>query len=251
MQPIVSGPSRERILRTLLVTCLISFFGAAFLLDGYVGYQENNVRQLVKSLGLREQTLPGIDQKVTALAAKDMMQNITPATRSSEIVESLGEPAFRHDRAWYYVGPGGHFRIDVQDDRVQEAVWVFGVHSETDIAMQRTIGWGLSGAGTLLSLFFFNVLLSRTVLNDAGLKTRGRPLVSWLEMTGLEAGGQDRLEMMTLSCTSGTKLRLARYDVAKLGEIVDAICEKKGFPHPQGPPDGEVPDDPPESTNIL
>ncbi len=251
MQPIRSGPSRERVLRTLLVTSLASFFAIAFLLDGYFGYQKNNVRQLVKSLGLDDASLPEIDKQITAGEAEGITKNITPGTSTSELIQNLGDPAIRSEGAWYYVGPGGHLRIDLQDDRVLRATWLAGVHSETDIAMQQAIGWGLGVVGGGFLLFLAYVLMGRTVLDDDGLKRRGRPVVPWHAMEGLEASGRDGLETMTLSYTPGMKLRIDRYYVARLSEIVDAIRERKGFTSPHASLDREVPVDSADSGKII
>ena len=251
MQPIRSGPSRERVLRTLLVTSLASFFAIAFLLDGYFGYQTNNLRQLVKSLGLDDASLPEIDEQITGSAAEGITKNVTPGISTSQVIRSLGDPAIRSDGAWYYVGPGGHLRIDLKEDRVLRATWLDGVHSETDIAMQQAIGWGLGVVGGGFLLFLINVLMGRTVLDDDGLKKRGRPLVPWHAMEGLEASGRDGPETMTLSYTPGMKLRLDRYHVAKLGEIVDAIRTRKGFTSPQTSPDRKDPVDSANSEKII
>jgi hypothetical protein len=264
MQRIASGPSRERIVRHLLVTLLVTAFSVAFLLDGFGGYAENNVRQLVKSLGLPADHLPRHDQELTVAAAAAHRKNLTGGMTAGAVTEMLGEPAIRHGDAWYYLGPGGHLRADFAEGqagretgRLESATWVAGVHTETDIRLQKLIGFGLAAPAIVLIFVFVRVVTRRTVLDDRGLQVPGRPIIPWETITDLGAAGdRDSLSVELTHVASGAPapLYLERYDVVRLADFVDAICEKRGFPNPLSETPDELQDvlpqepsrDPPE-----
>ncbi len=150
MEPIVSGPSHEKIIRHVLVTFLVAAFAAAFLLDGYWGYATNNARQLVKSLGMRTDRLPTPQPDLTAEKGHRLERELTTGDSLLAAERLLGPPAIVQDNHRYYLGPGGHLRIDTRGGRVARVTWVDGIHTETDIALQRLIGWILAGLALLL-----------------------------------------------------------------------------------------------------
>lgn len=130
MTELSSGPSIERIVRSFLLFLFVAVFGGAFLADGYFGYAENNVRQLVKSLGLPAGELPRHDPRFTAAEARALIERLEAGTDRHELVERLGPPAIEQDGVLYYLGPGGHMRLGLEGERVVSSAWVAGIHSE-------------------------------------------------------------------------------------------------------------------------
>ncbi len=235
MQPIRSGTTTERIVRTTLLVLLTNGFGIVFLWDGYVGYARDNAEQLVGSLGLEPDPFPAITPEFTAAEAHRVIQDVSPGTAAAAVKALLGEPTFPHGDDMYYVGPGGHLRIRLDRGRVVGVRWIDGIHSESELAHQRWIGYGLGALGVLFLLHFIRVVTTRVMLTDEGLKIRGRPLIPFAAMDALQAdrsGRSGRIELEYSLAGRRSLLRLDQYVVKHLPAIVAAICERKNFTSP-------------------
>ncbi|UCC31192.1 MAG: hypothetical protein JSU86_02730 [Phycisphaerales bacterium] len=238
MQPIRSGTTTERIVRTTLLVLLTNGFGIAFLWDGYVGYARDNAEQLVGSLGLEPDPFPAITPEVTSAEAHRVIQDVSPGTAAAAVEALLGGPTLEHGDDMYYVGPGGHLRIRLDRGRVAGVKWIDGIHSESELAHQRWIGYGLGALGVLFLLHFIRVVTTRVTLTDEGLKIRGRPLIPFAAMEALRAGGSGKSRRVELGYSLDGRrglLRLDEYVVRHLPAIVAAICERKAFTNPLKP----------------
>ena len=236
MQPIVSGTTTERIVRTTLLTVLVSAFAIAFLWDGYVGYARENAGQLIQSLGLDPDTSPPINQGLTAAKARRIIDEIEGAGTATAAKTALGEPTIERGNDTFYLAPGGHLHIRLEQSRVTDIEWVDGAHTETDQAMQRLLGQLMGLVGLALFCQFVRVLATRVSLTDAGLKVRGRSLIPFAAMTTLRAGSSGKTGLVHLEYTrNGRKglLRLDNYVIRQSDAIIAAICEQTGFPDPR------------------
>ena len=235
MQPIRSGTTTERIVRTTLLVVLTNVFGIAFLWDGYVGYARDNAEQLVGSLGLDPDPFPAITPEFTSAEAHRVTQDVSPGTDAASVEGLLGRPTLEHGDDMYYLGPGGHLRIRLDRGRVASAKWIDGIHSESELAHQRWIGYGLGALGILFLVHFIRVITTRVILTDDGLKVRGRPMIPFASMDALHAdrsGRRGRIELEYSLAGRRSLLRLDQYVVKHLPAIVAAICERKAFANP-------------------
>ena len=235
MQPIRSGTTTERIVRTTLLVVLTNGFAIAFLWDGYVGYARENAEQLVGSLGLKPDPFPAITPELTSVEARRFVQEVSPGTNAAAVKALLGEPTLDHGDDIYYLGPGGNLRIRLDRGRVTGVKWVDGIHPESELAHQRWIGYGLGALGVLFILHFIRVVTTCVTLTNEGLKIRGRPLIPFAAMDALQAdrsGRSGRVELEYSLAGRRGLLRLDQYVVKHLPAIVAAICERKDFTNP-------------------
>lgn len=246
MEPVYSGPSTERIVRSLLLFLLGAVFAGAFLLDGYFGYAENNVRQLVKQLGLPDSPLPSANPKVTADAARAMVESAGKNSHPSDWTKRFGAPALERDGENYHLGPGGYLRLRIQGARVVKAEWFNGIHSETDIAMQCWIGLTLSvfSAGFFVNLV--RVARFRVVVSEAGLRIGGSPVIPFHVIRGIRRDPASLTGRTSLECENGGERKavvLDAYYVKRVDEVVAAVREGAGLPDEDFDVDQTSPED--------
>jgi hypothetical protein len=236
MQPIVSGTTTERIVRTTLLTILVNGFAIAFLWDGYVGYARENAGQLIQSLGLDLDTSPPINQGLTAAKARQIVDEIERAGTVTAVKTALGKPTIERGGDAFYLAPGGHLHIRLEQSRVTGIEWVDGAHTETDQAMQRLLGQLMGLVGLALLCQFVRVITTRVSLTDTGLKVRGMSLIPFTAMTTLRASSSGKTGLVHLEYTrNGRKgvLRLDNYVIKRFDAMIGAICEQTGFPDPR------------------
>jgi hypothetical protein len=176
MNRIESGPSTERVVRNLLIFLLVAVFAAAYLLDGFYGYAYNNVNQLVKSLGQTDRPLPTPDARLSKEKAIWMSTDIALGTQRPDVDARLGPADIQHHADSYYLAPAGHLLARFENDRLAALQWVDGIHSATDIALQRWIGFVLAAFAGGLLVNFIRVARSRVSVSDDGLQVgKGAP----------------------------------------------------------------------------
>jgi hypothetical protein len=241
VEPIRSRTSTERIVRATALAALINGFASAFLWDGHVGYVRENARQLAELLGRPEGTLPPIDPNLTASEAQQRMQQIQPRSNRAAVQSVLGSPGLEDADRTYYLGPGGHVRVAWDRDQVAGIEWVDGIHSETTLAFQRWLGYGLSVLGLIYLVHFFRVITFRASLTEAGLSLSAKSTVPFDAMQSLRPSDTSRGQQLELAYSPDGReavLRLDPYVIKELPAIVSAICARKGFPHPLMPDEG-------------
>ena len=238
MEPIVSGTTTERVIRAGLVVILVGAFAVWYLRDGMTVYPQDNVRDLVRSLGLELDPLPAINPMITADAATHVADKLRPQDDLQAVSPWLGQPTFEHEDNAYYVGPGGHLRLRIVRERIAETAWTPGTYSETDLRWQIRIGYALSIVGLILLARFVHILTTRVVLTEAGLKLRGKPLIPWEAMTGLRTdayAGRGYVELDFRTERRSGAVRLDSYVIKELPAILQRICERRGFNDPTVP----------------
>jgi len=147
----------------------------------------------------------------------------------------LGSPAIERGKDAYYLAKGGHLRVRWDQDRAAVAEWIDGVHTETDLAIQRWFGYVLGLLGVIYIIQFVRVVTTRVSLTDQGLKLRGRALIPFAAMRSLRRDRSGRSARVELGYSLGGRdgfVRLDDYVIKKLSAIVAAICGQKGFTNP-------------------
>ena len=237
MQPIHSGTTGGRIARAALLVILTNGFAVAYLWDGYVGYARDNVRIVVKSLGLPTDPLPTVDPGLTEAKGPELAGEMADAGSTAAVTARLGEPALRHSNDVYYFGPAGHLRVRMSGERVLEAAWKGGTHSAADLNWQRWIGYALAVVGLVAIGHFARVAVTHASLTEEGLRIGRRPVISFDAITGLseDAGGKGEVVTVEYSARGqAATVRLDGYVIKETPAIVAAIRERKGFPRPSG-----------------
>lgn len=255
MEPIRSGTTTERLVRTAILTLLMVGYSAWSFVDGYHTYPRKNVVQLMQNLSPVPETPPAINRQVTQAAVESLADK-----SEAEVLAVLGQPAAVSPikdevgrslgQLNHYFGPGGMAQVRIRDGMVTKngLLWQSGSKNESDLFFQFAIGGVIGVLGSIMILQFLRVLTTRIELSDQGLKVKGQggwrfggsPLIPFEAMTGLgdpqnrfadRRGDFVELEY-TLPDGSSGQVRLNNYVHAAFSDVVTEICRRKGFDNP-------------------
>jgi len=230
MDPINSGTSTERIIRSLLLSILVDVFAMYFLYDGYVGYPRKNAEQLASLLGLPAAQAPAPNMALTSKRGKALAESVRAGQGLDKLAAELGAPAIRQPDAAYFLGRGGWLKAETEGELVWSAKWYDGPHTEADQSIQRLIGWLLVAGGVAAMLNLMRVIMTRAQLSDAGLQVTGHALIPFETMTALHCSESSGICVLDYSASGQTwKLRLDPYLYKQAAEISRAIAERKSF----------------------
>lgn len=237
--PIHSGSSHQRMMRVMSLTVMVIGFAATFLLDGYRGYPHRNLQELGKHLGLSStEVLPiEIRPELTAAKAKELIDIIGQERPrdASALTGLLGQPSYFRGQEFYYVGEAGWLRVDWHSTDGARAEWVGAGKSETDIAWQKWIGFGLLVIGWALLVHLLRVVFFRASLTEAGLKIGRRPFIPLDAITSIRADNFQKTGRVEIRASvEGREIVVATddYEVKELKSLVAAICNARGFENP-------------------
>lgn len=107
--------------------------------------------------------------------------------------------------------------------------------TEGDIFLQKVIAVGLGGLALVVLFFLLRAYMTRVVVDERGL-TFNRTHVPWDAMAGLGTEDYARKGWLDLNYEadgSTRKVRLDSYHIDRFNEIMDAICERKGYAVPR------------------
>ena len=127
-------------------------------------------------MGLATEVVPDIDPALTADEANRLIEDLKSGADIAAVESALGNPTLTHGDDTYYIGPGGHLHVRWDRDRMTSVRWIDGARADdTDLAVQRWLGYALSLLGLIYIIQFVRVVTTRVSLTDQGLKIRGRP----------------------------------------------------------------------------
>lgn len=240
MEPIVSGTTKERIIRTTLLLLLFGGFAVMFLLDGYGGYARDNVKQFVRGNSVPVEELPPVNPTITSDRIRELEPQLTRASHET-VRELLGDQPLEYEGAEYYFGPGTYVMVEYVAGQVAKVTVLDGQHSETDIRYQKLLGWLLTAIALILLIQFVRVITTRVELSDEGLKVRRVPRIPFEAMKGIRADEYMKTGWVELDYEfSGTpgSIRLDNYVIREFRPIINKICERCGFTNPLPAPEG-------------
>lgn len=232
MEPITSGTTIERIVRSALLALLVDAFAVAYLWDGYVGYARENGEELARLLGVSANAVSPAYRELTPARGRIIAELVAGGAMLSTVAPALREPTIRHGGDDYYLGPAGWLQLGRDGTRITSAAWNDGKRKESDQLWQRRIGYLLALFGVVVTIHLGRVLATRMTLSDDGLWVRGTPLIPWEAITDLRAdpSGRSGRAELAYSFSGRTKvLRLDEYVYKSLPAILGAIRERKGF----------------------
>jgi hypothetical protein len=244
MQPIVSGTTTERIVRTSIVTVMFLGFSAYSFYDGYVGYPRQNVVARLKTEFSAEPShaLPPISEA----AVEGAETEIELGRPVESLKDQFGVEPLKHVDAttsaesYYIFGPGGQIRVSTARGQVTKAEFLKGPkHSEADLLTQKFMGIAVGLVGLVMFIHWLRVVLTRAELNEQGLKVRGKPLVPFDAMKAFHSDDFRKKGWMDLEYDlNGTtgRVRLDDYVLKQFNPILDAICARTGLPDPRPAP---------------
>ncbi len=236
MNPIHSGTTTERIVRTTLILLLVGGFGGAYLRDGFGGYARKNARTVAGNLGLPKDTVLPVNFALSVSKASRVAQDVVAGDPLGKVTAQLGEPAVVHEGTAHFLGPGVRVEVKLSGDRVASIERTEqGLKTEGDQRLQRVLGVVLTSFALVLLVQLVRVVTTRVTLSEAGLKLRGRPVVPFEAMGGLTAERYRKKGWVELAYTANGRdasVRLDSYVIKEFRPIVSAICERCGFDNP-------------------
>lgn len=254
VMPIESGPTKERVVRTLLQFVLIAFFAAWFAYDGWIGYPKRNLRDhldVTRAEAAEPLTEEDIRPLIYDTVSEDRVAAANEAMKAGsadQIREALTKvfgapPSFETDQAWFYFGATLRLIIPMADGLPTGKVMQRSTpESAASIATQKGLAVGLAVAAVGLGFFLARVARTRLVLDEAGLAYNQRPVIPWDAMRSLDTSRFNRKGQVDLIYDDGgaeRRLRLDEYHLARFEEIVDELCARKGFANPLPEPSVE------------
>lgn len=236
---IESGTTKWWRNRHLMFLAMFFGFAAYFAYDGYYAWPAKNLKWAAQAMGVSPETVqpnPRVNMAAIRQLETDLKQRGSMAF--SELVDRLqshlGEPNLSRENEYWWVGPAMYVKAAIEDGKPQLAVEPSREHSESSIQGQKWFAGLLLAAGLIALLKLIHVLKTRIVLDEDGLRYNRRQ-IPWDAMTGLRKDDYARKGWVDLEYTGGgatRSLRLDSYHIEKFNEIVQAICERKGFEPP-------------------
>ncbi len=235
MTPITSGTTMERIVRTLLVSVLVDVFAVWYLWDGFIGYERQNAREFTRLMGMPADASPDVHHDLSSVTGRRWVDELKTGTPFADLVDRLGSPTFRRSDAAYYLGPTGWLKVELRGDTLQRATWTSASHSESDLQLQRWIGFALLAFGLGATFQLARVVTTRAALSAEGLRISGRESISFDAMIELRKPSSCRVGVVELVYEIDGRRNVAKLDeyvIKELSSIVAAICEFKSFDNP-------------------
>ena len=261
---IESGPTGERKVRTLLLFLMVAVFAIWFGYDGMWGYPGKNRVELIETLP-REQRDKAASAVIYQKVNSDALQLITNAVQGTPDAKSTelkvlaesgpiaekkqalasvlgGPPSFETDDSFYYFGPALGLKFMSSGGELK--LTRLGTQkTEMDIKAQKALAICLAFGAIYAGIFHIRVRKTHALLDDSGLTYNGRGPIHWVSMKELDTTRfADKGWIHLIWDDHGTqkRLKLDEYHLARFNEIIDAICEKKGFENPLVKPQEDV-----------
>lgn len=228
-----SGPAQADRNWHLARAVLFLAFAGYFIYDGAIGYPNRirtNAEEKLAAPTHFNGALRWEDLRDTPLKPDyDAMQATNPVSRE-QVVALLGEPALTKGSEAYYVSRYGYGKITMMGTRVGKIdEWVPWYKTQAEV--QGQFYWALLPG--LIGLYFvwklYKAVTLRVVLDDEGMVYAGQR-VSYAQMVALrDYSPKGWIDLYYKDGDTERKLRLDHEKVAKFDEIVELICQEKGF----------------------
>lgn len=247
---IESGTTTEHRVRLGIFLAMCAVFAAYFGYDGMWGYPAKNrdwAVQNIPNLSVEQREAVATNPKVMmqALAQLDADQRSGVITMN-EVKARLGEPAATMPADagspdavdHWYVGPAACAELKFSGGKLRQVRPLENISkTESDIHMQKVLGAILAVVSLAFGVHYVRVMTMKTILDDEGLTAKGSR-IAWDQMRELDACDYQRkgwLDLVYGSDGEERTVRLDSYHIAAFDEIVNTICERKGFDTPIKP----------------
>ncbi len=236
MQPIKTVSTRERIVRNAIVTAMVAGFSAWSIYDGYVGYPRKNLEIARQDLPAEVQDQATINPLVTT----ERHGAVKRGASVDDAEKAFGKPTWSgstddgYKAIW--IGPAASLAVEYNSmDVIKSVQWKDGQHSETDLVVQKVMGFVLAPIALLMLIRLVWMSTQGATLSDEGLKPSGRTLIPYDEMTGWDTTDYKQKGRIELSYSSGGKdmsYTLDDYKLRAFPTIVSEIADRRGFESP-------------------
>jgi len=241
-----TGPPNERLARCGIIALALAVFAVWFAIDGWYRYPRKSMEIFQSDLKLEHlpKPHPKLDYADPVIPRKKYRGGMAKA----EVLNELGNPLLirpgvkEENEYWHYVGQYGRLELEVEKTKdpvlgnVISASWeqTPADYREDSIKQQKFFFVACTILSLLGAVFFVMIWRTRVIVDDSGL-TYNRRTIPWEAMTSLDSGQYHAKGWLTLfyqDNQSQRKLKLDSFKIQAFDDVVDAICEKKGFPNP-------------------
>jgi hypothetical protein len=233
-----SGPAKADRNWQLIRTLLFLGFAGWFLYDGAIHWPNLNRQHAAEKLAAPEPFDNAISyDALPATPTKsdfDEFEKTNPTTRDQVVAkDALGEPVHTRHTAGetidYHASKWGYAAVTYAGNRVKTMSWVKWYKTKDDIRLQ----FILAIVAAIPGLFFFWRLYKaatlHVVVDDTGMTYDNRR-IPFDDMVALrDYNKKGWIDLFYKSGQTERKLRLDNEKVSRFDEIVDAICQAKGF----------------------
>jgi hypothetical protein len=243
---IESGTTNERLARCGIIALALGFFAAWFAYDGWVRYPRKSMEVFQTDLKLKE--LPRPHPRLGYIDPQKPRTRYKAGLAKAEILAELGEPlkvepSVKPDTEhWHYIGQFGRLDLEVDKTRDNRLGRVTGAaweqtpadYREDSIKQQKFFFIACGVLALLGAIAFVVIWRTRVVVDESGL-AYNRRAVGWDAMTELDSTRYHAKGWLHLVYRDGERFRRLKLDSFKIDafdEVVDAICQKKGFANP-------------------
>jgi len=224
------GSSPDRMRRAGIRTIILLALGVWFAYDGWIGYPHQIRQEYSQQFSQRpDPDAIKIHPEVNA-AFVDQLDKSSPL---SDAEKRLGPPDLRNDLDARWFGPYGTLVIPSGGGPPSFLKPV--KHGATDVLVQRAIATALLLGFVISAVAMLRVRSKRYTLDDRGLTLPGSDTIAWDAMQRLDGDRIEEKGWVELHYAEAGQPKTARLDpfeIERFGEIIDAICERKGFENP-------------------
>lgn len=244
-----SGPAGYDRNYYLIFLLLCIFMGAYFLYDHQIGYPRKNLEAARKALTplIGAENIPQTLPEIPTRAELEALTNQQP-TDPADVYQVLGQPLFTKpgektgERLEYFVSAYGATRIPVVHGRadIKQVHWMPWEKSKEEIRLQLYCALIAFVIGLFVLRRVYKAATLRALIDDEGMTYAGRriPFENMVRLCDYNRKGW--IDLYYRHGPQERKLRIDNQKVRKFDEIIETLCEAKGFEDPRQVPE-EVP----------
>jgi hypothetical protein len=244
-----SGPAAYDRNYNLIILLVSVFLGAYFLYDYQIGYPKKNREAAHKALTplLGAENLPKqLPEKPTQPEVYALTKKLEELSQSrviqvDDIEQEFGSPTFTaadeqgRGTLAYFVSAYGMVRVPVVRGRVdhKQIHWMPWEKSREEIRLQFYCALIAFAFGLYMFTRVYRAATLRVVIDDEGM-TYGKRRIPFENMVRLcDFNPKGWIDLYYQFGSQQRKLRLDNQKVRKFDEIIDTLCDAKGFADPR------------------
>jgi hypothetical protein len=244
-----SGPAAYDRNYNLVILLVGVFLGAYFLYDYYIGYPKKNLEAATKALtpllgaenvpkSLSDNpTQPDVEALKNKLAELSKTRVIEPA----DVHQALGQPLVGirskdgNETLEYFVSKYGRAQVSVVRNRVdpEQIHWMPWDKSKDEIRLQLYCALIAFAFSLFMLRRVYKAATLRVAIDDEGMTYAKRriPFESMVRLCDYSRKGW--VDLYYQLGSQERRLRIDNQKVRKFDEIIDVLCEAKGFEDPR------------------
>jgi hypothetical protein len=223
-----------------LLACLA--FSAYFFYDYKIGYPQKNIEEAKKQLSLQGDPEPAEFRQTPTEATFNALQKSAP-TDPAVIHEKFGPPlVVKHDndRTFeYFVSAYGMAEVPIVGDRVlpEKMAWRNWYKSRDEVMMQLYCALAALALALYVAYRVYRASTLRATIDDEGMTYGGRRIAFENVVRLCDYSPKGWVDLYYKHGPQERRLRIDNQKIRKFDEIIDTLCEIKGFDDPRALPE--------------